>query len=360
MSILTDKKLAGQIVNTVKDVCERNVNFIDRSGIIFASTDEKRIGMFHEIGLRAASEGCVIEVDEDDSFSGTQKGVNLPIYYKHALIAVIGITGPPDEVRKYAHLAERITHLLIREKELHAFNRSQDEKRHYVIESLIDGGNLDDEYLVNTLSEWDILKAGSVRILLIQINARYSLENFSMWEQKLHLLFQQLNIRLHTFHYPNEYLAVIDEISFQSNEHILRKFSDSYTLVFQIAIGKCCPLYQLSDSYDTALNALNSLSRFGGNYAVFDHLTLEIILSSLHITDKEAYIEKTLSALSEQDISLLSVYFSEDMSLSRTCEKLFLHKNTVQNKLDRISQKSGYNPRKFRDAVILYLAVKLV
>ena len=48
-----DKKLAQQIVATVKDVCGQNVNFIDHTGIIYASTDEKRIGSFHEIGKQA-------------------------------------------------------------------------------------------------------------------------------------------------------------------------------------------------------------------------------------------------------------------------------------------------------------------
>ncbi|MFR2837269.1 MAG: helix-turn-helix domain-containing protein [[Clostridium] nexile] len=47
------------------------------------------------------------------------------------------------------------------------------------------------------------------------------------------------------------------------------------------------------------------------------------------------------------------------MSLQSTCQKLFIHKNTLQNRLDRIYEKSGYNPRKFRDAALLYLALKL-
>ena len=42
--------LAQQIVNTVKDLCGQNVNFIDCSGTIFAN-----IGMFHEIGQQAAT-----------------------------------------------------------------------------------------------------------------------------------------------------------------------------------------------------------------------------------------------------------------------------------------------------------------
>lgn len=34
-----DKTLAKQIINTVEEVCGHGINFIDRKGIIFASTD---------------------------------------------------------------------------------------------------------------------------------------------------------------------------------------------------------------------------------------------------------------------------------------------------------------------------------
>ncbi|MCM1894391.1 MULTISPECIES: helix-turn-helix domain-containing protein [Dorea] len=47
------------------------------------------------------------------------------------------------------------------------------------------------------------------------------------------------------------------------------------------------------------------------------------------------------------------------MSLIRTCDKLYLHKNTLQYKLNRIHKITGLNPRKFQDAVLLYLAVLL-
>ena len=66
MNPYISKSLACQIVNTVSDLCGQNVNFIDCSGIIFASTNEERIGNFHEIGRQAAVSGKVIEVTETE------------------------------------------------------------------------------------------------------------------------------------------------------------------------------------------------------------------------------------------------------------------------------------------------------
>ena len=49
--------LAQQIVNTIKDVCSYDINFINPSGTIIASTNSARIGTFHEIGRKAAATG---------------------------------------------------------------------------------------------------------------------------------------------------------------------------------------------------------------------------------------------------------------------------------------------------------------
>ena len=39
--------------------------------------------------------------------------------------------------------------------------------------------------------------------------------------------------------------------------------------------------------------------------------------------------------------------------------QLFIHKNTLQYKLNHIFRKSGLNPRAFKDAVMLYLGLNL-
>lgn len=355
-----DKKLAQQIVDTVKDVCGQNVNFIDHTGIIYASTDEKRIGSFHEIGKQAAEKGEMMEVDTDSLFAGTQKGVNLPVFHNGSFVAVIGISGPPDQVRKYAYLAERITGLLIRERELNTFSRTQAEKMHYVIHSLINRENLSKAYLLDLLEHFRISRHGRYRLLLIHIRSDRSPMNTSEAEQKIQQMFARTGITLFTFNYPSEYLAVLDNSRFPAISPLLEQFSVSQNGKLKMAVGKSCPVFQLSDSCSTGAAALKSIaSSAARHYAVFDDLTLELILASVDEGCRTEYLHKTLDSLDGEDISLLSAYFEEDMSLGHTSSRLFLHKNTLQYKLDRIYKKCGLNPRKFRDAAVLYLALKL-
>lgn len=352
------RALAQQIVNTVKDLCGQNVNFIDCSGTIFASTDEARIGTFHEIGQQAAQSDSVIEVRENDRYTGTQEGVNLPVYHNHKIIAVIGISGNPDEVRKYAKLAERITRLLIREKELDAFNRSEAEKKRYIIRALIDQEDIHPEYLRENLSKWNISEKKSWQLLRLKLNTAETSSFSHFLDSAIQQLLLKLDCQLFTFVYPNEYLAVINSEVFHRQRALLMDFAQKHTSALCIAVGNPVLIHNLADSAFSAETALKSIPA-DTNYVEASSLDLELILASINSRNKKAFLEKTLDKLSSEDLELLRIYFSCDMSLKKTCEETFLHKNTIQYRLNQIHKKSGYNPREFQDAVRLYLALKM-
>ena len=72
-------QLARQIVDTLKSICEHDINYIDTQGRICASTDEDRIDDFHEGGAEAARTGEIITIEEDDPEKGVRRGINMPI-----------------------------------------------------------------------------------------------------------------------------------------------------------------------------------------------------------------------------------------------------------------------------------------
>ena len=366
--------LAQQIVNTIKDVCSYDINFINSSGTIIASTNSARIGAFHEIGRKAAVTGTTIEVAESDNFTGTRQGINMPLYYEDRLLAVIGITGSPEKVRKYAFLAQRITSLLIREQELGQYSRHQADKKQFVISSLLHGDTQNPEYLLKCLKEFQIDPDTPKRLILIHTYPAASGQNYTdsvsgsvLSEHQIQNFFKTAGITLYTFRYPGDYLAVADNSGFSALSGTLHNFAKKHADTLAIAVGRPVSLYQLGLSLTTAETALRSLSFHqpstdnicAENYAVFDDLTLEIVLSSVSPEDREEFSGKTICQLSSDEKELLRTYFSLEMSLADTAEKLFLHKNTLQYKLNHIYKKCGLNPRKFRDAVLLYLALEM-
>ncbi len=358
MLLKISRKTAQQIVETVSDVCGRNINYIDMNGNIYASTDKTRIGSFHEIGRQAALTGEMIEVSDDDSFLGTHAGVNIPIIYNGKLIAVIGISGIPDEVRKYAYLAQKITTLLLREQELGYQSNNQKNQMNYIIKTLIDEDKAKNRHLTEYMKGKDINERGMYQLVLVKLDNRYNPNNLNMIENTIFHTFQLMHSKLYTFSYPNEYILIIGVQELKKYYYILDKLAAEYEKILRVAVGAAHGLYEQFKSYNEA--EIAAKTPYGGCVSDYAMLGLEMVCANVDEDIKALYLDKFLGRLSDENIQLLRIYYEEGMSLSRTCERLYLHKNTIQYQLDRIYKKCGFNPRSFKDAAGFYTALILL
>jgi carbohydrate diacid regulator len=359
MAISINKQTAQKIVETVKDVCGYDVNFINSEGIIFASTNTARIGDFHEIGKQVIDTATTIEVNSNDNFWGTQKGVNMPFIYHKQVCAAIGISGEPDEARKYAYLAQRITSLILREHEIDYLNYSKKNELNYIIRSLIGNEEINYNYFIDFMKENNLSLTDEYCTILVKLDARYNPANLSMIEHSIIDTFNQTGNPLYTFHYPNEYIMILLVKEFKKWEYLFKALADKYKKILKIGVGNRCAVDKQYLSYHSAILTIKSMSVYE-NFALFDNLDLDILLNSIPQNVKETYLQKTIISLSQEDKKLIKTYYENDMSLKDTSESLFIHKNTLQYKLDKIEEKCGYNPRSFRKGVILYLALKLL
>ena len=57
---------------------------------------------------------------------------------------------------------------------------------------------------------------------------------------------------------------------------------------------------------------------------------------------------------------LLKAYFACNGSIQEMGNRLFLHKNTVQYKLNKLKKMTGLDPRRVEEAALFYLAVMLM
>lgn len=349
------QNLAQQIVDAVYDLCQMPINFINKDGLIYAGSNPARIGTFHEIGKKAADTGKTIPVYRDQEFQGTRKGINIPIFHHQRVLAVVGITGDPEEAGKYAHLAGRIAHILILEQELNETRRTADGKKAYLLQAYMNGEYDSYDYLAACQKEFQLSEEQNYRMLCIEIVKGNSSET----EQQVNRLFDRLQENVFTFQYPRRFVGLLKSASFGSSQEQLRKFAGNHADTLRIAVGKEEPLHAAHHSWQTALTALHSMQDSGNNYCNFDDLSLEIILSDISERNKEEFLRKTLDLLKPEEILFLKTYYGNNMSLKETGAQLFLHVNTVQQKLNRIREKTGLNPRKFQDAVLFYLGLQI-
>lgn len=78
--------------------------------------------------------------------------------------------------------------------------------------------------------------------------------------------------------------------------------------------------------------------------------------------DREQYAQQVLGATSD-DAELLEtirVYFQENLNASETAKKLFIHRNSMQYRLDKFFEKTGYDLKRFEHAVIVSIALQVL
>ena len=127
--------------------------------------------------------------------------------------------------------------------------------------------------------------------------------------------------------------------------------------------GGCESYTQLHRIYTQADKALEvALSSNNRQVCVYDGLVLELLLAPLSQESRTAFLDRIWGNAKkdmEEMLDFLEIYFACNGSVQAISQKLFIHKNTVQYKIKKIAEATGYDPRKLSDAVLLYLCVRL-
>jgi len=146
------------------------------------------------------------------------------------------------------------------------------------------------------------------------------------------------------------------------NENILANINSKYKdIIVKIGIGG--PVNSLLDirtSYLQATRALKIANK--SKYEPikdYNDLDIEILIDSIPNSVKTFYIEKVFSNFSPEEFLTYSNNFLEYVdangSIKKASDLLFIHKNTLQYRLNSLYKKTGYNPRDLKDMIILYL-----
>ena len=95
----------------------------------------------------------------------------------------------------------------------------------------------------------------------------------------------------------------------------------------------------------------------------YDSMDLGLIVSSVPREEAERLVDHVFHGLSDDEIDAFQVVFEaysrHNGSIVHCADELFLHKNTLQNRLNKIADKTGYNPRKLSGFAVLTMAFLL-
>ena len=96
----------------------------------------------------------------------------------------------------------------------------------------------------------------------------------------------------------------------------------------------------------------------------YEDSAAELIFHDAALEYKEILINRLLSDFSEEEklefARFMEVYVRNNGSVTQIAKELFIHKNTVQYKINKILKKTGLDPRIFKDVVILMMVADWV
>jgi sugar diacid utilization regulator len=92
-------------------------------------------------------------------------------------------------------------------------------------------------------------------------------------------------------------------------------------------------------------------------------LQLERFVYSISTSEKSAIKDVVGTNLElfkeEETLTTLETFFQLDCNVSETAKRLYIHRNTLLYRLDKIKQESGLDVKSFRDAVLMQLGLLL-
>ena len=126
-------------------------------------------------------------------------------------------------------------------------------------------------------------------------------------------------------------------------------------------------LKDLSNAYKEARTALEIGKIFYAERNVFGYRTLGIgrLIYQLPVSICEMFIdeifnEETLDSIDEETLITIRTFFENNLNLSETSRQLYVHRNTLVYRFEKLQRKFGLDIRAFEDALTFKLAMMVV
>ncbi|WP_158781756.1 CdaR family transcriptional regulator [Pantoea sp. BAV 3049] len=375
-----DARLAQEIVARTMQIIDSNVNVMDARGRIIGSGDRERIGEMHEGALLALSQARVVDIDEAVAkhLHGVRPGINLPMRIDGEIVGVIGLTGEPESLRHYGELVCMTAEMMLEQARLLHMLAQDSRLREELVLNLIRSDTLSP-----ALMEW----AQRLRIDLNQprVVAVVEVDSGQLGVDSAMSELQQLQTLLTTPERDN-LIAIVSLTEmvvlkpafnahgrFDAEDHRKRvellqsRMKESGHLRMRIALGNFFTgPGSIARSYRTAHTTMVvGKQRMPEQRSYFyQDLVLPVLLDSLRGGWQANELSRPLAKLKSMDNNgllrrTLISWFSNNVQPSATAKALYIHRNTLEYRLNRISELTGLNLSNFDDRLLLYVALQL-
>jgi carbohydrate diacid regulator len=147
-------------------------------------------------------------------------------------------------------------------------------------------------------------------------------------------------------------LSIAEEI-----DHIITKYCDC-----KVFIGiDSLEAKDVAQSFKNANAALQLSFKTTKQINIYDALNLDLFITRMPLKERKEYLSHLFINLTSEEIEpyieLLKIFYKENGSIEKTSDILFIHKNTLQYRLNKIAQITSYDPRKLGTAHLFMAAI---
>ncbi|WP_147531695.1 CdaR family transcriptional regulator [Bacillus marasmi] len=361
-------EIAEKIVKDVKKLIGEDIIIVNTKGIIIASTDEERIGNFHQGALKVIEkkDTLIILEAEAKKMIGVRAGINLPVFFRRDVIGVIGITGDPAKVAPFGEIIRKMTEMIVSEN----YYAEQLKLQSRSLEAFVF------DWLQNR--EWDSVFLNQAKLLNVELSSKRQAIMLELHQYE-HLLLRDIYSTFSRWNHAkkgdilirwgNNRILLLREIYNQENREQILSFVTSFQHFLEenlhsqlsIGIGQIVVAKDMKQSYNQAERALRSSIKLSS--IVFDEdLTIEMILDDVKKDTKLIFIERTIGPIKKESelIHTLKILFQNNHSLKNTASALHVHINTLHYRLKKVHELTNLDPANIHDLLILYLSLQLL
>lgn len=384
---MLNSAIAQSIVDITMSVLHVNVNIMDVNGTVIAAGDKSRIGTFHCAAAEVIATGQkkAVSAQEAATMDNVEPGATYPIVYKGEVIGALGMTGAPEYVDKFVELGALYALLFIEQEDMKQRVFQEQRVRESILLDLFTGRCLKDaDFFLQRLAGLNYRLDKAHRVIAVRLEA--------LEHQTDMILCQQIKDRLTDLLagkricgappigcFVQSHLALLAPVQSKpcAPERFAAEVKDLYDCLRQatgnqvlIAIDGVCESWtDIPAAFAQAKGTLEIACRYNQKDGVIrsdDYLT-EYTLLHIPAQERQRFTSTVLGKLCtgkprqrELLLQTLRTYFQNDMNAQKTAEELFIHRNTLNMRLNKIREWSGLSPQRFQDAFNLRMAIILM
>jgi len=121
---------------------------------------------------------------------------------------------------------------------------------------------------------------------------------------------------------------------------------------------------QLTDSYKEAVYALELLYLFDADRTILDYnhlgirrLIYQLPLPICEIYLQDVFIKGSFESLDQATLEVVKCFFDNNLNVSETARQLFIHRNTLMYRLEKVRKLTGLDLKQFDHAIVFRLAM---